>query len=171
MSSRRIFGIDPGLLRTGWGVVDIGNNGTARYVDCGVIHPDPKLLMESRLVFIFDEIQSLLLSLQPTCVAMEEVFININPRSSEKLIMARTASLMAVSKSGLQIHSYRPNEIKKDVTGSGHASKELVSSMVKMILKASIDSDNRTRTADSTDALAVALCCAFSLSSRISSSA
>ncbi|MDR1609531.1 MAG: crossover junction endodeoxyribonuclease RuvC [Holosporales bacterium] len=84
------------------------------------------------------------------------------------------AALIAASKSGLPLHSYRPNEIKKNVTGSGHASKEVVGTMVQRILRTPIDHSDGTRTADSTDALATALCCAFSfstLSARLSSGA
>ncbi|MDR1609260.1 MAG: crossover junction endodeoxyribonuclease RuvC [Holosporales bacterium] len=164
MSSELIFGIDPGLLRTGWGVVETGSGGTVRYVDCGVIRPDSKLPLERRLVFIFDELQSLLLSVMPTRIAIEDVFVNMNPQSSEKLMMARTAAIIAASKSGLPVHSYRPNEIKKNVTGSGHASKEVVGTMVQRILRTPIDRSDGTRTADSTDALATSLCCAFSFS-------
>ncbi|MDR2458681.1 MAG: crossover junction endodeoxyribonuclease RuvC [Holosporales bacterium] len=165
MSSERIFGIDPGLIRTGWGVVETGVGGAVRYIDCGTICPDPKPPLERRLVFIFDEVQRLLLSIKPTRIAIEEVFVNMNPQTSEKLMMARTAALIAASKSGLPVHSYRPNEIKKNVTGSGHASKETVCTMVQRILRTPIDRGEGTRTTDSIDALATALCCAFSLSS------
>jgi crossover junction endodeoxyribonuclease RuvC len=164
MSSEKVFGIDPGLLRTGWGIIEACSGGVVKYVDCGVIRPAPKLPLEQRLVFIFDEVRSLLLSAVPTRVAMEEVFVNMNPQTSEKLMMARTAALIAASKSGLPIHSYGPNEIKKNVTGSGHASKEVVCTMVQRILRTPIDRSDGTKTADSVDALATALCCAFSLS-------
>jgi crossover junction endodeoxyribonuclease RuvC len=167
MSSRRIFGIDPGLLRTGWGVIDMDSGGVVRYVDCGVIRPsaslpDVGLSLEPRLVFIFDEIQKLLLSFTPEHIAIEEVFVNMNPKTSEKLMMARTAALIAAAKFGKDLHSYKPNEIKKNVTGSGHASKELVHTMVQKILNATIKNDDKIRTADSIDALATAICCAFS---------
>jgi crossover junction endodeoxyribonuclease RuvC len=121
------------------------------------------------LVAIFDGVQKLLSLLSPTCVAIEEVFVNKNPQTSEKLMMARAAAMISASKSGRQVYSYRPNEIKNNVTGSGHASKERVCVMAQKILNASIDRSDGTKTADSMDALATALCCAFSLSTRIPS--
>ena len=111
MSNKQlILGIDPGLVKTGWGVIvkygtDVG------YVNCGVILTKVSDLMEARLCHIFDEISALLDDYKPSAVAMEEVFVNSNYKSSEKLIMARTAAFLAVAKHGISISQYRPNEI------------------------------------------------------------
>ena len=155
------MGIDPGLVKTGWGIISkIDYN--VKYIDCGVIKTDPKRSMESRLTFIYDEVSRLILTFNPASVAMEEVFVNMNPKTSEKLIMARTASFLAMSKMGFEINQYKPNEIKKNITGSGHASKEQVHIMIQKIFGVNIVNDKNVRTFDSIDALAIAICQAFS---------
>lgn len=154
-----ILGIDPGLLKTGWGVVQ-KDGYDVRYVDCGVIKTKADQLMEMRLVSIFEAVTQLIEKFVPDDVAMEEVFVNKNPMSSEKLIMARTASFLAIAWSGHNVKQFKPNEIKKNITGSGHAAKEQVYVMIQKILKTSIQND-AYHTLDSMDALAVATCFAF----------
>ncbi len=156
-----IIGIDPGLVKTGWGAI-LKEGYDVKYLDCGVIKTDSKDSMESRLSYIYDEISKLLNTFNPESVAMEEVFINMNPKSSEKLIMARTVAFLAIAKKGYQVNQYKPNEIKKNITGSGHASKEQVYIMVQKILKTVIINDQKTHTFDSIDALAIAMCHSFS---------
>lgn len=163
LNKKVILGIDPGLVKTGWGVIS-KSGYYVKYVDCGVIKTEPSKKLEWRLSFIYDSICNLITSFKANSVAMEEVFVNTNAKTSEKLIMARTAAFLAISKSGFYVNSFRPNEIKKNITGSGHASKEQVQFMVKKLLNIDITNDNLTHTFDSMDALAVALCHAFSLS-------
>ncbi|MDR2667039.1 MAG: crossover junction endodeoxyribonuclease RuvC [Holosporales bacterium] len=158
--SVNIIGIDPGLVKTGWGVIS-QNNNVIKYVDCGVIKTNSKCTLEQRLIKIFDTVHEIIERFQPASVAMEEVFVNMNPKTSEKLIMARTTAFVAIAKSGLLVHEYRPNAVKKNITGAGHASKELVYTMVKKILGITIKTVE-TRSLDAMDALAVALCQAFS---------
>lgn len=163
MSNEKIIlGIDPGLVKTGWGVIST-TGYTAKYIDCGVIRTESNQKMELRLTFIYDSICNLITSFNTDSVAMEEVFVNTNAKTSEKLIMARTAAFLAVSKSGFNVNSFRPNEIKKNITGSGHASKEQVQFMVKKLLNINITNNNIIHTFDSMDALAISLCHAFSL--------
>jgi len=163
MSNKQIIlGIDPGLVKTGWGIV-YRNNSEVGYVDCGVIRTNATDTMEVRLCFIFDKISELLNEYKPYAVAMEEVFINKNFASSEKLIMARTAAFLAVAREGIVINQYCPNEIKKNITGSGHASKEQIYTFVSKILKIDIVRDKKHYTFDSFDALAIALSRAFRL--------
>jgi crossover junction endodeoxyribonuclease RuvC len=114
--------------------------------------------MEIRLAKIFDGVNEVMAVHSPSGVAMESVFVNMNPHTSEKLIMARTAAFVAASKRGLTINEYPPNVIKKNVTGSGHASKDRIHTMVQMILKLEKE---RAIKPDSADALAVALCHCF----------
>ena len=160
MSNKQIIlGIDPGLVKTGWGIVSKSGN-SIQYVDCGVIKTNPKDAMESRLVTIYDSIRDLAASFKVDIASMEEVFVNTNVKSSEKLIMARTAAFLALAKTGLNVASYRPNEIKKNITGSGHAGKEQVQLMVQKLLNINIQKD-KNHTFDSMDALAIALCGAF----------
>jgi crossover junction endodeoxyribonuclease RuvC len=92
---------------------------------------------------------------------MEKVFVNANPSTSEKLIMARTVAFLAAAQFGFIINEYSPNEIKKNITGSGHAGKEQVHTMIQKILGVQIQHDKTQRTQDSIDAIAVALCDAF----------
>ena len=162
MSNRAvIIGIDPGLVKTGWGAV-LKDGYDVKYIDCGVIRTDSKDSMESRLLFIFDAVSNLLHTFKPEAVAMEDVFVNMNPKSSEKLIMARTVSFLAMAKAGYQVNQYKPNEIKRNITGSGHASKEQVYVMVQKILRTDIINDRKLHTFDSIDALAIAMCQIFS---------
>ncbi len=161
MSNKQIIlGIDPGLVKTGWGVV-FREGSSIGYVNCGVIRTNAADAMETRLCHIFDEVSSLLDEYKPSAVAMEEVFVNKNFRSSEKLIMAQTAAFLALAKRGYTVQQYRPNEIKKNITGSGHASKKQVYTLVQKILRTNIANDSKLHTFDSFDALAIALARAF----------
>jgi crossover junction endodeoxyribonuclease RuvC len=161
LSEAVTLGIDPGLLKTGWGVIMTTGNAEIRYGDCGVIRPNPNDMLASRLLQIFEEIQTLIAEFKPNFAALEKVFINANPTSSEKLIMARTAGILSVAKAGLEINEYSPNEIKKNITGFGHANKDTVHKMVQKILNVEIINDQRNKTLDSMDAIAVALCDGF----------
>ncbi len=155
-----ILGIDPGLAKTGWGVI-AKNGSDIRYIGCGVICTNTLNSMETRLNYIFDEISSLLSMYEPDMSAMEEVFVNKNFKSSEKLIMARTSAFLAIAKHGLEVVQYSPNEVKKNITGSGHASKEQVYNFVRKILEVDVINDKKLHTLDSFDALAIALSQAF----------
>lgn len=162
LNKKIILGIDPGLVKTGWGIIK-KNGYDTKYLDCGVIKTESSQKMGLRLNHIYDSICDLISSSKADFVTMEEVFVNTNAKTSEKLIMARTAAFLAISKSGFDVNSFKPNEIKKNITGSGHAPKEQVQFMVKKLLNINITIDN-FHTLDSMDALAVALCYAFSLS-------
>jgi crossover junction endodeoxyribonuclease RuvC len=155
------LGIDPGLVKTGWGVILARAQTAVQFVNCGVIRTTTNASLESRLLHIYSEIQSLIAEFKPDFVAMEKVFVNANPLTSEKLIMARTAGILGVAKTGLSVNGYTPNEIKKNITGFGHASKDSVHKMVQKILNAEIINDRKQHTLDSMDAIAVALCDTF----------
>ncbi|MDR3030950.1 MAG: crossover junction endodeoxyribonuclease RuvC [Holosporales bacterium] len=157
-----IIGIDPGLTKTGWGVVKKSGDDI-KYIECGVIKTESSDSMENRLTFIYNSVLNLISRFNPLGVAMEQVFVNLNPGSSQKLIMARTASFLAIAKSGYVVKEYTPNEIKKNITGLGHSSKDQIYVMVQKILNSDIRKDNISVTLDSIDALAVAVCHAFSL--------
>jgi crossover junction endodeoxyribonuclease RuvC len=129
-------------------------------VEYGVITTDSAERLERRLSKIFEAICGLIEQYGPTHMAMESVFVNTNPRSSEKLIMARTAAFLAIAKGGLVVNEYPPSVVKKSVTGLGHASKAQVHVMVQRILR--LAGGDVALTADSADALAVAICHSFS---------
>jgi crossover junction endodeoxyribonuclease RuvC len=159
---RVVVGIDPGLGVSGWGVVESVADCMA-CVGYGTITTSSSDRLEYRLVKIFDMICEVIKQYDPTDIAMESVFVNMNPRASEKLIMARTASFLARSKMGLMVNEYTPNTVKKNVTGSGHAPKLQVYMMVQKILN--LEPGIRIKS-DSTDALAVAVCHSFASKSQ-----
>lgn len=147
----RIFGIDPGLQRTGWGVIDVSGNRLT-HVSHGVIKTDAKAPTAARLSMLFDEMTKMLGLWQPTHAAIEETFVNKNPASSLKLGLARGVAMMAPSKWGVEVAEYPANLVKKSVTGAGHAEKEQVQAMIRVLLPG-VDAS-----ADAADALAVAIC-------------
>lgn len=157
----KILGIDPGLNHTGWGIIEKLSYDDIRYIDCGVINSVVSNSLEDKLKFIYAEIVRVIKLYSPIIVAMEEVFINTNPQSSKKLIMARTAAFLACCNNNLHVSEYAPTTVKKNITGNGRASKLQVYTMIQKILRISIDKDNKNRTYDSIDAIAVAMCQAF----------
>ncbi len=147
----RIVGLDPGLRRTGWGVLD-SDGVRLIYVASGVIVPPADDDLAYRLRFLFEGVSGILASFKPQEAAVEETFVNDNPRSTLKLGQARGTILLAPAMAGLKVAEYTPNLIKKSVVGSGHAEKQQVQAMIKFLLpKAKFDS------ADEADALAIAI--------------
>ncbi len=148
----RLLGLDPGLLRTGWGVIDAENNHLT-YVASGVICVNPKASLAERLALIYEDLEVLIERYQPGEAAVEETFVNKNPLSTLKLGQARGVAMLAPARAGLSVAEYSPNLVKKTVVGAGHAAKQQVQMMVKTILpKSSVESE------DEADALAVAIC-------------
>ena len=151
---QRFLGIDPGLNKTGWGIVEYKSGNNYSLIDYGIFKTKPSDSLEIRLNFIFDSIFNLIRLKKPDRISMERVFVNVNPASSEKLIMARTASFLAVAKSGYSIVEFSPNEIKKAITNNGRSSKDIVKSKVQQILNIK----ERIKKSDAADALAIAIC-------------
>jgi len=148
----RILGIDPGLLRCGWGVIDYIDNRLS-FVAGGVIKPPSKAPMAERLCAIDEGLTEVIAAWHPHEAAIEETFANMNPASTLKLGMARGVAFIAPARAGLPVGEYAANAVKKAVVGAGHASKEQVQMMVKVLLpKATFE------IADTADALAVAIC-------------
>ena len=129
----RIIGIDPGLLHTGWAVID--NIGSKRvYVDSGVILPDPKKNLPERLSFIFNKISEICNLFKPNECSIEITFVNQNPKTTLLLGHARASAIVAVSNLNIPIYEYEPNKIKKALTASGHADKEQVYKMINILM-------------------------------------
>ena len=147
-----IIGIDPGLQHTGWGVLTISGNQLS-FVASGTIHTDAKTPMPQRLRELHDGLQKIINIYKPQEAALEETFVNKNNASSLKLGQARGAIMLSVNLAGLELAEYSANLVKKSVVGSGHAGKEQVAMMVKILLPAS-----DAKGADAADALAVAIC-------------
>lgn len=150
----RILGLDPGLRHTGWGIIETKGN-ELRHIANGVITPkvtkDTSLAV--RLNLLYDGLCGLISEWVPEAAAVEEVFMNKNPLSTLKLGSARGVVLLAPARAGLEVAEYPANLVKKSVVGTGHADKEQVMMMVKMLLpKAEVRSE------DAADALAVAIC-------------
>ncbi len=146
----RIFGIDPGLQRTGWGVIDVVGNRLV-HVAHGVIKTDAKEETAQRLFTIFRDLSAMIVQWKPTHAAIEETFVNQNPASALKLGLARGVGMMAPANLGLSVAEYPANLVKKSVVGAGHAEKSQVQMMIKVLLATEA-------VADAADALAVAIC-------------
>ncbi len=148
----RILGIDPGLRRTGFGVIDV-DGPRLLYVTSGTIVVPADQPLAQRLKVILDNIREVVQSTHPTVSALEKVFVNANPASTLLLGQARGAAMCALADSDLLVHEYTALQIKKSVVGNGHAAKEQVQKMVQHLLSLS-----GLPTSDSADALACAIC-------------
>lgn len=149
--SLRIFGIDPGLQKTGWGVIDVSGS-RLMHVAHGVIKTQTSETTARRLHDIFEQLTAMLHLWQPTHAAVEETFVNKNPASSLKLGLARGVAMMAPAKAGLDVAEYPANLVKKSVVGAGHAEKHQVQAMIKILLP------GVEAASDAADALAIAIC-------------
>lgn len=155
----RLLGLDPGLQKTGWGVVEAQGN-SLRHVANGVVKSDPKKTLAERLVELHTGLTEVLQVWQPVSCAVEETFVNKNPTSTLKLGQARGIALLVPSQAGLEVAEYTPNHVKKSVVGAGHAAKEQVDAMVQLLLPGV-----EINGPDAADALAVAICHAHHVAS------
>jgi crossover junction endodeoxyribonuclease RuvC len=152
VSKVRIIGLDPGLRNTGWGVIE--SEGTRLvYVADGAVHSDADLPLAERLLQIHTQVLSVLKDFEPDEAAIEETFVNVDARATLKLGQARGVIMLAPALLKIPVSEYAPNQIKKSVVGSGHAEKDQIKHMVKILLPRA-----QMKTADSTDALAIAIC-------------
>jgi crossover junction endodeoxyribonuclease RuvC len=149
----RIFGIDPGSERTGYGCVE--TDGRRHHlVACGAIAASPGDTFPNRLARIHAELSALLASYRPDCVAIENLFHAANVRSALKLGHARGVAMLAAVEAGCEVVEYTPAEIKRAVVGYGRAEKQQVGHMVKLLLGLTAAPSSH----DAADALAVAIC-------------
>ncbi len=150
--SIRIIGIDPGLRRTGWGIID-SDGVRLSYVASGHITSKADETLAYRLRELFDGLSSVIASFRPLEAAVEETFVNDNAKATLKLGQARGMALLAPAMKGLKVGEYPPNLVKKTVVGAGHAEKHQIQAMIGFLLpKAKFES------ADEADALAIAIC-------------
>jgi len=150
----KVLGIDPALSCLGWGVINF-DSPKIFYVDSGIVKTTPKTSLHLRLSDIAESIDQVIALHKPDIIAMEETFVNLNASSSLKLGYVRGAILSVIGKTNLPFYEYSPNNIKKTIVGNGHAQKEQVQHMVKMILSGS----KSTLCLDESDALATAYTC------------
>jgi crossover junction endodeoxyribonuclease RuvC len=148
----RIIGIDPGLRRCGWGIIESEGNRLA-YVACGTLTPPVDLPLAERLVALHAGLTELIERFRPDEAAVEETFVSAGARSALLLGQARGVALMTPALKGLVVGEYAANLIKKAVVGSGHAEKTQIQMMVKVLLPAA-----DFKGADAADALAIAIC-------------
>lgn len=163
MSKITILGIDPGLRMTGFGIIESFDNKLT-YVTSGVIKTaaakknkvegeDDREELPARLKVILDGLFEVIDTYKPTQVAIEKVFVNVNPQSTLLLGQARGAAISAAVIKHLTVAEYTALQVKKSVVGNGHAKKDQVQEMVKRLL-----SLPGTPGEDSADALACAIC-------------
>jgi crossover junction endodeoxyribonuclease RuvC len=149
----RIFGIDPGSERTGYGCIDT-DGSCHRLVACGAISVSARSEFAERLLAIHEGLRALLDEHHPDCVAIEDVFHARNVRSALKLGHARGVALLAATQAGVPVVAYSPAEVKRAVVGYGRAEKHQVQQMVCLLLGlASAPSPY-----DASDELAIAIC-------------
>ena len=152
MTLVRIIGIDPGLRHTGWGIIEADGTRLS-YVADGTVHSVNEDDLATRLLQIHQQILAVLDEFKPDEAAIEETFVNKDARATLKLGQARGVVMLAPVLRKIQVAEYAPNVIKKTVVGVGHAEKDQVKHMVKILLPRA-----QLNTADSIDALAIAIC-------------
>lgn len=156
-----IFGIDPGVATTGWGVIsdDVDGNNGLRALDHGVVHTDKHIDHPDRLAELQTDIKALLEEFSPDVVAVEQLFFSKNTKTALSVGEARGATLVAISQAKIPIKEFTPPQVKDAVCGYGKAPKRQVQEMVQSIL----GMDAVPTPDDAADALAVAICCASTM--------
>lgn len=147
----RIIGIDPGLRRTGWGVIETEGNRLV-YIGCGSVEPPDDLPLASRLLAIHEGLAAVLGDYRPAEAAVEQTFVNKDGVATLKLGQARGVAMLAPAMFGISVAEYAPNQVKKTVVGAGHAEKNQIQVMLKILLPKA-----EPPSADAADALAVAI--------------
>jgi len=157
----RILGIDPGLRRTGWGLLEADGNRLI-YVACGSLETSDRAALGERLVIIHDGLAQVIAQYRPHEAAVEATFVNANAAATLKLGQARGIAMLVPAKAGLPVSEYAPNVVKKTVVGAGHGEKAQIRMMIGVLLpKADPQSE------DAADALAIAVCHAHHRTSAV----
>ncbi|MBA4251469.1 MAG: crossover junction endodeoxyribonuclease RuvC [Chlorobiaceae bacterium] len=151
-----ILGIDPGTIKTGYGIIKYENDFLTS-INFGTISIPSKKNIPQKLEIIYDNISALIKKYRPDQYAIETAFYGKNVQSTLKIGYARGVSILAAVHNGLEVNEYSPREIKKSVVGSGAASKEQVNFMIKTLLNLKKEKIKL----DESDALAVAICHCF----------
>ncbi len=146
------MGIDPGLRRTGWAIIETRGN-SLRFVGAGTVRSTDKADLASRLCQIYEGLSAILKQFAPEEAAVEATFVNKDATATLKLGQARGIAMLVPAQAGLPVAEYAPNAVKKAVIGVGHGDKKQIHMMVKVLMpKASFDTD------DAADAIAIAIC-------------
>lgn len=161
----RILGIDPGLRRTGWGLV-LAQGNRLVFVACGSVETDAAKSLAERLVTIDAGLSRVIATMEPDEAAVEQTFVNRDAVATLKLGQARGVAMLAPARAGLPVAEYAPNAVKKSIVGSGHADKVQIRAMLRVLLP---KADPTTE--DAADALAIAICHAHHRLSRMDADA
>jgi len=151
MSAVKVIGLDPGLRRTGWGVIS-ADGSRLSFVACGVVKSDEKEALAERLRQLHEGLTRVIGEHGPSEAAVEETFVSKDARATLKLGQARGIALLVPALLGLPVAEYAANLVKKTVVGTGHAEKHQVEAMVRLLLPKA-----DPRASDAADALAVAI--------------
>lgn len=149
---RRILGIDPGLTRMGFGLVE-ERASVFTHLASGVIETAAALPVAVRLAIIFDRLTELVQTYSPGAMAVERVFLNLNRRTAVSAIQSWGVAQVVAAKAGVDVHEYSAAQVKQSVVGVGGATKKQVSFMVQRLLRFS----TTKAVPDATDALAIAI--------------
>lgn len=151
MAVVRIIGIDPGLRKTGWGIIE-SDGIRLTYLACGTIRSDASKDLSDRLMTVYKGLAVPLADWQPAEAAVEQTFVNKNGASTLKLGQARGVAMLVPAMSGLKVAEYSATQVKKTVIGTGRGDKNQIGAMISFLLpKAKPDSE------DAADALAIAI--------------
>lgn len=147
----RIVGFDPGLRRTGFGIIDVTGNALA-FVACGTVTSTDTLTLAERLAELYAGLTQVMSTWHPDEAAVEQTFVNKDASATLKLGQARGIAMLVPALAGLRVAEYEPNRVKKSVVGAGHADKTQIHAMVNVLLPKA-----NPRTTDAADALAIAI--------------
>ena len=149
----KIIGIDPGLVQTGFGIINVKDNQVF-LIDYGIIKPAPRDTLSNRLLTIFNDVCEIVSNYKPQVFAIEDIFYGKNVKSAMRLGQARGAAMVAAASKGIPIYEYSARKVKQSVTGNGNAHK----SQIQFMVKAKLQLDHNPEPMDAADALAIALC-------------
>jgi crossover junction endodeoxyribonuclease RuvC len=157
----RILGIDPGLRRTGWGLIAADGNRLI-HLACGSLETSERAPLGERLLAIHDGLIAVIERHHPHEAAVEATFVNANAAATLKLGQARGVAMLVPARAGLSVAEYAPNLVKKSIVGSGHGEKAQIRMMIGVLLPQA-----KPQSEDAADALAIAVCHAHHRTSLI----
>ena len=148
-----VLGIDPGLVTTGYGLIQVKNNSSS-IIDYGTISPKQSDSLSQRLNTIYEDVSYIINKYKPNIMAIEEVFYGKNVKSALRLGHARGVSMVCASKNNISVYEYSARKVKQSITGNGAAHK----SQVQFMIIKEFNLGNVKFSTDASDAIAIALC-------------
>jgi len=157
-----IFGIDPGLAITGWGVIKLNQDKSLEYLDCGCVRTSKDLKAEDRLNIIYNELSKIVKDFKPDILSIEKLFFFKNAKTAIPVSQARGVILLVGAKKKIPIYEFTPLQVKLNIVGYGRAEKIQIQKMIKKILNL----DKIPRPDDAADALGLAVSYAYLVNSQ-----